>query len=128
MRSVAVEIKWEVISSQVLEPDLVRVLVGPMVSAAHISARIEKRHFSQRRATPSVTCELATLQHPPLLLWIHQLILIQMFSLTGTKLSALEQINAGDLFPFFAIHTWRDSLKVSDGIYGPALPVLIISV
>lgn len=52
MRSVAMEIKWEVISSQVLEPDLVRVLVGPMVSAAHISARIEKRHFSQRRATP----------------------------------------------------------------------------
>lgn len=52
MHSVAVEIKWKVISSQVMEPDLVRVLAGLMVSAAEISAQIKKQRFSQLRVTP----------------------------------------------------------------------------
>lgn len=48
--------------------------------------------------------------------------------MTGTKIVFCGAINVPDLFLLFAIHIWYGHLKVSEGIYGPVSPLLIISV
>lgn len=49
--------------------------------------------------------------------------------MTYTKINVcFGAINARMLFPFFAMHTVYEYLKVTGGIYGPVPPLLILSV
>lgn len=90
--------KW---SCQVMEPDLVRVLVGLMVSVAVISAQIKMQHFYQLRAPPHQRpVNPAAPTSPPLDSSAETDSQSSMFSPTGTKLAALDQLPPASCFPF----------------------------